>query len=240
MCLHTIDRDNINRILRNPVTHVVPVKYEPDDNLVDFLRRVETAQPHRLRNIIEKTIKRCIFYYGTAFNEEMHTMLKLILMDFNLEIEIWKDWNEYDEILSRRVTLLSLEQLERVVSKLGTPENKETLRTMTSPDYIDVDAKTFVENEIANGNIAEADSEQAYINAKNENFASIFNIIFSILRYKFNTLPIIHHIPTMDEEEKYDGDEYWKSLLTDPLFIILRRIVLTLSSMGKFHYVVQA
>jgi hypothetical protein len=231
MCSHAIDRSQIDKILREPVSTPVVIKTDDPES---FLEQFKTSQPEYLRKLIETNIKRCIFFNG-SFDREMYNLLNYdVFLDFALHIEIWHDWNEYNRIFSREYAKLTSSELTKIVEKLGTDENKETLQTMSSPEYIDVDAKTFVENEIEIGNVSETQYEKEYMHVKNENFASVFHQMFHLLKYKFDTIPIIYHVPGMDEDDL--GEEYWKSLLTEPLFNILRRMVGKLTYMGKFHY----
>jgi hypothetical protein len=164
----------------------------------------------------------------------MHDSLDDILWNFALNIDIWHDWIEYNIIFSRDYHELTPAELTRAVDKLGTDANKETLRIMVSPDYVDVEAKTFVENELESGHLNPAQLEETYLHKKTENFDSVFYQLFHLLKYKFDTIRIIHHFPDEDDDL---GEEYWKSLLSEPLFMILGRMVRKLNQMGKFHYI---
>lgn len=229
MCSHTIDRAQIDNILRGPTSIPVAVKI-PDATDV-FLDKFKTSQPEQLRTIIEQIIKRCVFFNG-SFDKDMHDLLDEILWYFSVDIQIWHDWIEYNIIFSRDYHELTPAELTRVVDKLGTDENKETLRIMASPDYVDIEAKTFVENEL---DLGPAQLEETYLHKKTENFDSVFYQLFHLLKYKFDTIPIIYHFPGADDDDL--GEEYWKSLLTEPLFMILGRMVHRLNQMGKFHYI---
>jgi hypothetical protein len=238
MCSQSIDKAHIDRILRDgPSSSPATVEYDYDDPSI-FLETVTTLQPQRLRDLIEKNIKRCIFFQSILDN--IYDLLNTILADFALRIEIhenFENWIEYTTIFSRNYGLVSLSEKTSIIEKLGSAENKETLRIMTLPDYIDMDATTFVENELEIGNITEAECGQEYIDAKNLNFIRHVDIIFYAIAYDFNTRPIIYHVPGIGEADL--GNEYWNSLLTEPLFIIFSRIVETLAQMGKFNYIIQ-
>lgn len=167
----------------------------------------------------------------------MYELLNQILSDFFLKIKIQKDWNEYNILFSSRVTQLTQTEIIRAIENFGTADNNETLRTLSSPDYVDMDAKTFVENELEIENITEAECENEYIRVKNINFNTHIRKIFYTVASDFNTRPIIYHVPNTDEPDS--GEKYWQLLLSEPLFIIFSRIVGTLARMGKFHYISQ-
>jgi hypothetical protein len=60
--------------------------------------------------------------------------------------------------------------------------------------------------------------------------------IFYTIASDFNERPIIYHVPNKGEPDL--REEYWLSLLSEPLFIIFSRIVETIAR-GKFHYIIQ-
>ena len=231
MCSHAIDRAQIDNILREPAS--MPVAVEIPDATDAFLDKFKTSQPEQLRTMIEQLVKKCVFFNG-SFDKDMHDSLDEILWYFSVDIRIWHDWIEYNIIFSRDYHELTPAELTRAVDKLGTDANKETLRIMVSPDYVDVEAKTFVENELESGHLNPAQLEETYLHKKTENFDSVFYQLFHLLKYKFDTIRIIHHFPDEDDDL---GEEYWKSLLSEPLFMILGRMVRKLNQMGKFHYI---
>ncbi len=236
MCSRSVDKTRVDRILRAPISTPNRFNYTYDDPSL-FLETLTTAQPQQLRYLIEKNIKVCIFFQNRPFDNDMYELLNNILLDFFLKIEIQKDWNEYNAIFTRRVALSTPSEIRMIIEKLGTAENNETLRTLSSPDYVDMDAKTFIENELEIGNIIEAECENEYNHAKKINFNTHVGEIFYALASDFNARPIIYHVPNMGDPDL--GEEYWQSLLSEPLFIIFSRIVGTLARMGKFDYIVQ-
>ena len=234
MCSRTIDRAQIDNILREPTS--IPVAVEIQNAADAFLDKFKTSQPEQLRNTIEQIIKSCVFFNG-SFDKDMYQLLDEILWNYSLYIEIWHDWNEYNIIFLRDYHELTPAELTRAVDKLGTDDNKETLQFMASPGYVDIEAKTFVENELESGHLNPAQLEETYSHKKTENFDSVFYQLFHLLKYKFDTIPIIHHLQSEYDDDL--GEEYWKSFLTEPLFSIFSRIVKTLAQMGKFDYIIQ-
>ena len=236
MCSQSINKRQVDNILRAPVSAPVRIRYDYDDPS-QFLESLTTAQPQRLRRLIENSIKRCIFFQNRPFNNNMYELLNQILSDFFLKIKIQKDWNEYNVLFSSTFAELPPTEIIRAIENFGTADNIETLRTLSSPDYVDMDAKTFIEYELENGNITEAECENAYIRAKNTNFNTHLRKIFYTISDDFAELPIIYHVPNTDEPDL--EEKYWQLLLSEPLFIIFSRMVETLARMGKFHYISQ-
>ena len=236
MCSQSIDKTQVDNILRAPISAPNRIHYDYDDPSL-FLESLTPAQPQQLRRLIEKNIKVCIFFQNRPFDNDMYELLNRILSDFFLKIKIQKDWNEYNILFSHKVTQLTPSEIVRAIEQFGTAENNETLRTLSSPDYVDMDAKTFTENELEVGNITESEFENEYIRAKNINFNTHIGQIFYTIASDFNERPIIYHVPNKGEPDL--REEYWLSLLSDPLFIIFSRIVETLARMGKFHYIIQ-
>jgi len=240
MCSQSIGKDYIDRILQsNAKSTPVFNKYVYRDPAL-FLENLISLQPQpeMLRCLIEQNIKMCIFFQNKLDN--IYNLVNEILLGFGLKIELlgnMKTWIEYTEIFSRKISLVSLPERQMIVENLGTEDNKEMLRIMALPDYVDIEAKSFVDNELEIENITQAEYEKAYTDAKILNFNGYIDATFYAIAYDFNTRHIIYDIPSIDKPGL--RRENWNSLLTQPLFIIFSQIVETLVRMDKFDYIIQ-
>jgi hypothetical protein len=161
----------------------------------------------------------------------MYQIINGILYSFTLELEIIDNWYEINVLLSKKYDKLSKSELKNVINFIGTDENKETFEILTSPEYIDTEAMTFVQNQIDEG----IKKTYYYIKRKEENFNKVIRSIFVSLKYRFDEIPIIYHIPGTDEADLKES--YWTTFSTQDLTKILNRIAHKLDELDKLDLI---
>ena len=234
-CSQNITPEEVKKIMDMPRS--TPVSFHKDKGFLqiqNLIHNYENSPPEYLRKIIESIIVNSIFSEG-SLDRSMYKIINGILYSFTLELEIIDNWYEINVLLSKKYDKLTKSELKNVVSLIGTDKNKETFQIVSSPEYIDTEAMTFVQNQVDEGIVSDKKKRDYYIRRKEENFNTIMSSMFLSLKYRFDEIPILYHIPGMDEADLKES--YWKTLSTPELNKILNRIAHKLDELDKLDLI---
>jgi hypothetical protein len=230
-CSYNITPEEVKKIMDIPRS--TPVSFDKDKDFLqiqNLIENYENSPPEYLRKIIESIIVNSLFS-GGSLDRSMYQIINGILYSFTLELEIIDNWYEINVLLSKKYDKLSKSELKNVISFIGTDENKETFEILTSPEYIDTEAITFVQNQVDEG----MKKTYYYIKRKEDNFNKVIRSIFVSLKYRFDEIPIIYHIPSTDEVDLKES--YWTTFSTQDLIKILNRIAHKLDEIDKLDLI---